>query len=66
MSKLLINESPLTVLPHLATEIGLNEAIFIQQVQYWLYNMSKTNDKDIMAKHYHDEKWCFSKHKRPF
>lgn len=57
MSKLLINESPLTVLPHLATEIGLNEAIFIQQVQYWLYNMSKTNDKDIMAKHYHDEKW---------
>ena len=36
MSNLLINESPLQVLPTLATYIGLNEAIFLQQVHYWL------------------------------
>lgn len=35
-SKLLINESPLMVLPTLAARIGLNEAIFVQQVHYWL------------------------------
>ena len=57
MSDLLIDDYPLMVLPHLATKIGLNEAIFLQQVQYWLKNTSKTNDKDIMAKHYHDERW---------
>lgn len=35
-SKLLINESPLQVLPTLAKAIGLNESIFLQQLQYWL------------------------------
>jgi hypothetical protein len=36
MSKLLINEHPLMVLPKLAEKIGLNEAIFLQQLHYWL------------------------------
>lgn len=36
MSKLLIHESPLQVLPSLAVAIGLNEAIVLQQVHYWL------------------------------
>lgn len=36
MSKLLINEPPLQVLPSLATAIGLQEAIVLQQVHYWL------------------------------
>lgn len=36
MSKLLINEYPLQVLPTLAKAIGLNEAIFLQQLHYWL------------------------------
>jgi hypothetical protein len=35
MSKLLISETPLQVLPTLATRIGLNEAIFIQQL-HWM------------------------------
>lgn len=35
MSKLLINEHPLQVLPSLAVKIGLNEAIVLQQVHYW-------------------------------
>lgn len=36
MSKLLINEPPLMVLPKLAKAIGLNEAIVLQQLYYWL------------------------------
>lgn len=38
MSRHLINEHPLIVLPTLAEKIGLNEAIVLQQVQYWLSN----------------------------
>ena len=35
MSKLLISESPLLVLPSLAETIGLNEAIVLQQIHFW-------------------------------
>lgn len=35
-SKLLIHEPPIQVLPSLACLIGLNEALVIQQVHYWL------------------------------
>lgn len=35
-SQFLINEPPLQVLPTLAREIGLNEAIVLQQIHYWL------------------------------
>jgi len=38
MSKLLIQEPPLQVLPTLAKAIGLNGAIVIQQLHYWLEN----------------------------
>lgn len=46
MSNLLINEPPLQVLPTLAKEIGLNEAIVLQQIHYWLGNRKtgKTHD----------------------
>lgn len=40
MSKLLIDDYPIQVLPKLAEEIGLNEAIILQQMHYWL-NASK-------------------------
>ena len=36
MSQLLITESPLIILPSLAKLVGINEAIFLQQVHYWL------------------------------
>lgn len=36
MSKYLVDEYPLIVLPTLAKVIGLNEAIFLQQLNYWL------------------------------
>ena len=42
-SQLLINEHPLQVLPSLATAIGLNEAIVLQQVHYWLNPRFNTN-----------------------
>ncbi len=36
MSRFLIDEPPLQVLPSLALAIGLNEAMLLQQVHYWL------------------------------
>lgn len=36
MSTLLLDSRPLVVLPELACAIGLNEAIVVQQVHYWL------------------------------
>ena len=41
MSKLLIPEAPIQLIPSLAKAIGLNEAIFIQQLHYWSL---KSND----------------------
>ncbi|WP_411255314.1 hypothetical protein [Neobacillus niacini] len=36
MSKLLINESPVMIIPSLAVKIGVNEAVVLQQIHYWL------------------------------
>lgn len=36
VSKLLINEYPIFVLPTLAEKVGVYEAIFLQQLHYWL------------------------------
>lgn len=50
-SKLLIDDYPIQVLPKLAIEIGLNEAIILQQMHYWL-NLSNHN---------HDgKKWIYN------
>ncbi|KKL13422.1 hypothetical protein LCGC14_2525930, partial [marine sediment metagenome] len=35
-SKLLINEHPLQTLPTLAKAIGLDKAVILQQIQYWV------------------------------
>lgn len=40
----LISEPPLQVLPSLAKEIGLNEAIVLQQIHYWLIRSKFTHD----------------------
>ncbi|PEL97667.1 hypothetical protein CN604_18545 [Bacillus wiedmannii] len=51
MSNLLIHEPPLMVLPSLAKEIGLNEAIVLQQIHYW----------QQMSRHFHDDKrWIYN------
>ena len=44
MSKLLIDDYPIQILPKLATEIGLNEAIVLQQIHYWLNQSSHNRD----------------------
>ncbi|MDQ0220741.1 hypothetical protein ELQ35_02120 [Peribacillus cavernae] len=36
MNKLILNGTPVLVFPSLALKIGLNEAIMLQQVHYWL------------------------------
>ncbi|MED1472664.1 DnaD domain protein [Bacillus salipaludis] len=38
MSHLLVYENPMIVIPSLANRIGLNEAIVLQQVHYWVNN----------------------------
>lgn len=54
MSSLLIDDYPILVLPKLATEIGLNEAIILQQMHYWI---NKSN-------HIHDNKrWIYNSYK---
>lgn len=42
---LLIHEPPLQVLPTLATRIGLNEAIVLQQIHYWITNAARSGDR---------------------
>ncbi len=48
MSKLLLNEQPLLVMPQLAEKIGLNESIILQQIHYWneINRKAKHNFKD--------------------
>lgn len=51
--KFLIHEPPLQLLPSLAVAIGLNEAIVLQQVHYWLNNPKAGVEKD-------GQKWIFN------
>ena len=44
MRSYLVEEPPLLVLPTLAHAIGLNEAILLQQIQYWISKSGKERD----------------------
>lgn len=57
MSKLLINERPLLVLPGLAKAIGLNEAIVLQQIHYWLEGNKERKSEYHFKK---DRWWCYN------
>jgi len=61
VSKLLFDESPrLIILPQLAVKIGLNEAIVLQQVHYWIQHYRQKGDK----KHFHDGRyWVYNTYK---
>lgn len=50
---LLIDEYPLLVLPSLAIQIGLNEAIALQQIHYWLQNPKGGEEID-------GERWVYN------
>lgn len=56
MNNLLINEPPLQVLPSLACAVGLNEAILLQQVHYWLRH-AKVKHDDKMWIYKTVDKW---------
>ncbi len=51
MNNLLLDEPPLLVMPSLATLIGLNESIVLQQVHYWLKVKEKAG-QDCINGHY--------------
>ncbi|MDT3416145.1 DnaD/phage-associated family protein [Brevibacillus aydinogluensis] len=44
MGSLLLDDQPLVIQPSLATLIGLNEAIFLQQLHYWLQKSTHRYD----------------------
>ena len=52
-SKLLIDEHPLQVLPSLAVAIGLNEAMFVQQLHYWHARKKEAGDERF----FRDGRW---------
>ena len=57
MSKLLRDEPPLILLPQLAVQIGVNEAIVLHQVHYWIEHYREKGDK----KHFHDGRtWVYN------
>ena len=57
MSKLLVDEPPLILLPQLAIKIGEKEAIVLQQVHYWIERYREKGDK----KHFHDGRtWVYN------
>jgi len=58
MNKYLINESPLQFSPTLAACLGVNEAIFLQQLNYWLMNPKV---KGVMID---GNKWIFNSYQQ--
>lgn len=46
MSRLLLDDKPLMVLPTLAERVGLNESIILQQLHYWLLESSHQRNGD--------------------
>jgi DnaD/phage-associated family protein len=44
VSRLLLDEKPLIILPSLAKTVGLNEAIILQQLHYWLQQSTNIRD----------------------
>lgn len=55
-SPLLINEHPLQVLPTLAVALGLNEAMILQQIHFWLCNKDKRNKPYVNE----NETWVYN------
>src|SRR4051794_14623443 len=54
MSKLLIHENPIMILPSLAQKIGVNESVILQQIHYWLVNSQHEKD---------GRKWVYNTYK---
>lgn len=52
MSSLLLDEEPLLIMPQLAVKIGLNEAIVLQQIHYWLRHNKKEKKNFIDGRYW--------------
>ena len=59
MSVLLIDEPPLQVLPSLAVAIGLNEALILQQIHYWV-GQKKRAPENYKSSFKHGEFWVYN------
>lgn len=57
MTALLLNEKPLFVLPSLAVAIGLNEAIVLQQINYWI---KTAEDNPKLGRRHEDRVWIYN------
>lgn len=57
MNRSILNDNCIPLSPVLAEKIGLNEAIVVQQVHYWIEMYRNTKDEKIKEKHFHDGKW---------
>lgn len=58
VSKLLLPEAPLVISPSLAIAIGLNEAIVLQQIHYWI----KINENEKIN-NYQGKTWTYNTYK---
>lgn len=58
-SKFLIDTYPLVIQPTVAKALGLEDAIILQQIQYWLNHNEKEESElpEDKRLHYHDERW---------
>ncbi|MEC2077498.1 DnaD domain protein [Metabacillus fastidiosus] len=57
MSKLLLDEKPLLIIPSLAKKLRLNESIILQQIHYWLQVSSHTYEGHTWMYNTYD-KWA--------
>lgn len=56
-STLLLDSRPLVIIPELAVAIGLNEAIFLQQLHYWLKRGDSRGDIGVV---YDGRRWIYN------
>ena len=59
-ANLLIDEPPLQVIPSLAKLIGLNEAIVLQQIHYWLVMVRRTRGEKLGRMDIHNQPWVYN------
>jgi len=58
---LVLDEYPLIVLPKLATAIGLNDAIILQQIHYWINKYRNHSDPKEREQHFRDGRvWIYN------
>lgn len=57
MSTVFDDDYTIPISVKIASAIGANEAIVIQQIHYWIDMFSKSNNEEVKSKHFHDGRW---------